>query len=190
MNVSKGSGFGKAIVLALLMLTAMFCSPEASAQRVAIKTNTLDYFVMSPNLSLEARLSRKLTLQLGVAVNPFDKKVFDCKLTNYRVEPELRYWFNRPMARHFIAVSALAGSCSLDLRGRNFVGDAVALGLSYGYALVLSDHWNMEAEIGLGVASFNGYHYNDPDPRPSERNFNRVLPVPVRFALSFAYIFK
>ncbi|MDE5632736.1 MAG: DUF3575 domain-containing protein, partial [Muribaculaceae bacterium] len=25
-------------------------------------------------------------------------------------------------------------------------------GISYGYALVLSNHWNMEAEIGLGRA--------------------------------------
>lgn len=145
---------------------------------------------MSPNLTLEARLSRVLSLQVGVSANPITKPISGIKLANFRVEPELRYWFNRPMARHFVALSATGGACSLQLNDRFFQGDAVAAGISYGYALVLSKHWNMEAEIGVGLAHIKGYNYEGAENAPDAPNFSRFLPVPIRCGLSFSYIFK
>lgn len=162
---------------------------DASAQRVSLKTNTIDWAIMSPNMALEARLSRRVSLQLGVAVNPFKFSVFDARLSHYRVEPELRYWFNRPMARHFMALSATAAGFNLRYRDHRFVGDAVGAGISYGYALVLSDHWNMEAEIGVGLAHVKAYDYKGEE-RPVRKNFSKAVPVPIRAALSFAYIFR
>ena len=64
------------------------------------------------------------------------------------------------------------------------------MGVSYGYALVLGSHWNMEAEIGVGFASVRGYYYKGADNKPVDVNYSRILPVPVRLGLSFAYIFK
>lgn len=173
-----------------LALVALFSAPDVAAQRLALKTNALDYFILSPNLTLEARLSRRVSLQLGIAANPFKTSIADVKATNFRIEPEMRYWFNRPMARHFVAVSATAGFYSLRLREHYFSGDAVSLGVSYGYALVLGKHWNMEAEIGVGLASVRGRKYVGEANKPDDINYNRFLPVPVRFGLSFAYIFK
>ncbi|MCM1310244.1 MAG: DUF3575 domain-containing protein [Bacteroides sp.] len=169
----------------------LLMSPGVSAQRVALKTNALEYLVMSPNLTLEARLSRVLSLQVGVGVNPITKPIGGIQLTNFRVEPELRYWFNRPMARHFLALSATAGNCEVELKNRVFKGYVMAAGISYGYALVLSKHWNMEAEIGVGLGHFRGYHYNNKVSRqPASFNCFHTLPVPIRFGLSFSYIFK
>ncbi len=176
-----------AIPLLLFILTAQ----NVKAQRVAMKTNTLEYLVLSPNLTVEARLSKVLSLQLGVAANPITKPIAGLRASNFRVEPELRYWFNRPMARHFLAVSATAGFYSLKLNDRIYRGDVVAAGISYGYSLVLSKHWNMEAEVGVGLGSFRGYHYNGATGKaPAAPNFNRILPVPIRFGLSFGYVFK
>lgn len=175
--------------LLILIIVAM-ASLGLSAQKVALKTNTLDYLLLSPNLTVETRLSRVLSLQVGLACNPISKSFFQVKTTNFRIEPELRYWFNRPMAKHFVALSATAGTYSLGFRSHILQGDAVAVGFSYGYSLVLSKHWNMEAEIGLGVGNFHAYHYLRGNPRPSLTNFNRTLPVPVRVGLTFGYIFK
>jgi membrane protein len=177
------------IVLFIVFLNSILFS-STHAQRIAIKTNALEYLVLSPNLSLEARLSRKLSVQLEVGGCPITRPVGGIKLSNFRVEPELRYWFNRPMARHFVALSATAGSYSLRLKERYFTGDVIGAGVSYGYALVLSDHWNMEAEIGLGLASLKGYNYKGANNVPEKKNFSRIYPVPIRVGLTFAYVFN
>ena len=178
------------LLCALALLLGAFAAQNTYAQRLALKTNALEYLTLSPNLTLEARLSRVLTLQLGLGGNPITKPIGDFKATNFRVEPELRYWFNRPMARHFVTLSATAGFYNLQLKDRLYQGDVIMGGISYGYALVLSRHWNMEAEIGVGLGQFHGYHYNKATPRPRLPNYRGIKPVPVRFALSFGYIFK
>lgn len=179
----------KAISTGLLIALSFVCAPRMEAQRVALKTNTIDWVALSPNLGVEARLSRRLSLQLAIAANPFTFPVFDTKWTSFRVEPELRYWFNRPMARHFVALSMTAATFNFRHAQRYFQGDAVAAGISYGYALVLSNHWNMEAEVGVGLAHVSAYNYKAGE-RPKSKNFSRALPVPVRLGLSFSYIFK
>ncbi|MDE7388292.1 MAG: DUF3575 domain-containing protein [Muribaculaceae bacterium] len=190
MHVSLRSLAGKIALFLSLVAAAFAMSPGASAQRIALKTNAIDYMILSPNLTLEARLSRVLSIQLGLAACPITKPIHDIKLTNFRVEPELRYWFNRPMARHFVALSFSAVNYSLRHADRYFTGDAVLAGVSYGYSVVLSDHWNMEAEIGVGIGTFSGYDYVGANNKPDGNNFRHVLPVPVRFGLSFGYIFK
>ncbi len=179
----------KAFLTGLFVTLALLCAPDAQAQRVALKTNTVDWVALSPNLAVEARLSRRLSLQLAFAANPLSVSVFDTRWTNYRVEPELRYWFNRPMARHFIALSATAAAFNFRHATRHFQGDAVAAGISYGYALVLANHWNMEVEVGLGLAHVSAFNYKGDD-KPDTKNFSKVVPVPIRLGLSFAYIFK
>lgn len=173
----------------VLLVISTCLAPDVCAQRVALKTNTIDWLALSPNLTLETRLSSRLTLQLGLAANPTHISIADLQLTNFRVEPELRYWFNRPMAKHFIALSTTAGSYNLRYKDHHFMGDAVAAGVSYGYALVLGSHWNMEMECGVGLAhlSAKNYHGNNV---PAARNYNRLMPVPIRLGLSFSYIFK
>lgn len=181
--------FGKIAGLLCILASALFCAPDANAQRIALKTNALEYAILSPNLALEARLNKKLSLQVAVATCPINKPIGSVQFANFRVEPELRYWFNRPMAKHFIALSATAGSYSLRHKDRHFTGDMVAAGISYGYALVLSKHWNMEAEIGIGIGSFKGYDYEGVENKPDTKNYDRILPVPIRLALTFGYVF-
>lgn len=165
---------------------------SASGQRLAIKTNTLDWLIQSPNLSLEARLNRRLTIDLGVACNPIKRTIYSPKLSlrNFRIHPELRYWFNRPMARHFAGIALEAGSFDLRFDNRHLTGDGVAAGITYGYALVLSRHWNVEFSIGAGLAKVWGLDYRDPDKRPDTRNMSKWVPVPIGTGVTFSYIFK
>lgn len=179
----------KAISSIAILAVSLLAAPRAQCQRLALKTNAIDWIALSPNLALEAAISSRISLQLNVSGNPFKFEVFNTKLTNWRVEPEIRYWFNRPMARHFIALSATATGFSLRHKDHKFIGDAIAAGISYGYALVLSDHWNMEAELGVGLAQVKAYDYKG-DKCPGTKNYSKVLPVPIRVGLSFSYIFK
>lgn len=174
----------------ILLLAVFACSPWASAQRVALKTNVIDWLTLSPNLTLEGRLSRHWSLQFGVATNPTHIKIADFQSTNFRVEPELRYWFNRPMARHFLGLSATAALYNMHGKKHVYTGDAVGFGLSYGYAVVISDHWNFEAELGLGIANFSGKRYPTGEKAPAQKNWNTWQPVPIRLGVTFAYVFK
>ena len=174
----------------LSILSFTLCYVPAKAQRVALKTNTLDWVLMSPNLTLDTRLSRRVTFEIGVAGNPLDKTVYgsDIKLKNLRIEPSLRYWFNRPMARHFMGVAFSGGV--FNLREHCYKGNGVAAGLTYGYALVLNRHWNVEFTLGLGMARVWGYNYLYQNGQPATTNMSRWVPVPVGTGISFSYIFK
>ena len=175
--------------MAVFLLMA-FVSPDVKAQRIALKTNSLEYLMLTPNLTVEARLSQKLSLQMGLAANPISRPIAKTVMKNFRVEPELRYWFSRPMTKHFVALSLSAVDYSLQFNERYYRGDIFAGGFSYGFALVLGRHWNMEVEAGIGIGSFRGYHYKGEGNRPDEPNYHKVLPVPMRCALTFGYIFK
>lgn len=175
----------------LVMLTMLALTPiGVSAQRIALKTNALEYAIMEPNVAFEARLSQRLSIQLGVAACPVTKSIANVRITNFMVEPELRYWFNRPMARHFVALSFGAYDYSLRWKDTHFMGDAVGAGVSYGYALVLNRHWNMEFELGVGLASLRAKKYYEGQIPPEQYNYSKITPAPVRLALNFSYIFK
>lgn len=177
-------------MIAPILLAVLFLAPfKAGAQRIAIKTNALEYLALTPNLAIETRLNKTLSLQLSLSANPVKRPICGYALPHFSIEPELRYWFNRPMARHFIALSFSATAFNFELKDRYLKGDAVGAGISYGYALVLSEHWNMEAEVGLGLASVSAYDYRGSTNMPETKNLRKVMPVPIRLGLSFSYIF-
>ena len=145
-----------------------------NAQRVALKSNLIDWATLSPNLAVEMRLNQRLTLDISAAANPFS----------------LRYWFNRPMARHFMGISLLGGLYNVKFKEHLYEGDIWAAGLTYGYAFVLSRHWNMEATLGIGMAKLRAFDYREGEEKPATPNLSKWSPVPIRLGLSFSYIFK
>lgn len=174
----------------LLLLLLGFVCNTALAQRVALRTNLLDWAMLSPNLTLESRLSSRLSLGIGFAANPFKLNIADTRLENFRVQPELRYWFNRPMARHFMGFALLGGLYNFHHKATNRKGDIFAAGFTYGYALVLSRHWNVEFTAGIGLGKTRFFKYNDGEPRPDSPNNSKWIPVPMNVGVSFTYIFK
>lgn len=161
-----------------------------NAQRVALKTNVIDWATLSPNLALEMRLNQRLSLDISATTHPFSFTIADVKATHVRLQPELRYWFNRPMARHFVGLSFLGGLYNVKVNHRFYEGDIWGAGLSYGYAFVLSRHWNLEATLGVGMARLRAFKYGEDEQKPDTPNWYRWSPVPIRLGLSFSYIFK
>lgn len=179
-----------ALLLALMAL--LLSAVPASAQRVALKTNAVDWLLCSPNAAMEFRLSDRLTFDLGVAVNPFSSTPYgkNIKLQNFRFNPEIRYWFNRPMARHFVGVALTGGSYNLKFNDHYYKGDIAAAGVTYGYSLVLGRHWNVEFSLGIGVGRTWGYDYRGESGKPDNNNVNKWILVPIRTGVSFSYFLK
>ncbi len=179
--------FIKKVLFAVLFVMA--CN-NAFGQRVALRTNIIDWATLSPNLTLEARLSNRLSLGMGFVGNPFRVKIADTRFNNFRFQPELRYWFNRPMAQHFMGVALLASNYDLRHKETIWQGDLFGAGLTYGYALVLNRHWNVEFTAGVGIGKTRYFKYEQESQKPASPNYSKWAIVPMNIGVSFTYIFK
>lgn len=137
----------------------------ANAQSLAVKSNLLYDVTGTINGGVELPLSKKWTLDVSGNYNPFTNS--DGKRwKHWLVQPEARYWFCQRMDGHFIGAHALAmkynvGGLNTDFKlfGTNFAslkdhryeGWGVGGGVTYGYSWILSQHWNVEAALGVGL---------------------------------------
>lgn len=168
----------------------VFACQSSFGQRVALRTNVLDWATLSPNLSLETRLSGRFTLGLGLSGSPVKVTVMDTRFNSIRFQPELRYWFNRPMAKHYMGLALLASNFDLKHKTTLQQGDIFAAGLTYGYALVLGRHWNVEFTAGVGVGPARYFDYLEHEDKPSSPNVSKLMIIPMNIGVSFTYIFK
>lgn len=150
-------------ILFVLLAFIGFISP-AMAQKVAVKTNLLYDATSTINLGTEFGLSPKWTLDVSANYNPWTYSN-NKKWKHWLVQPEARYWFCNKMMGHFIGFHTIAGSYNIGnvnavfkflgtdfskLKDYRYEGWFVGAGVAYGYSWVLSKHWNLEAELGIG----------------------------------------
>lgn len=137
-----------------------------SAQDAALKTNLLYDATLSPNLGVEIRLAPKWSLDVTGQFNLW--KLSDGKQwRHWAAMPEARYWFCNAFNGHFLGLHVFGGQYNIgrvnldfDFLGTDFSvlkdtraqGWFVGAGLGYGYDWILSRHWTLEAEIGIGWA--------------------------------------
>lgn len=161
----------------LLVSAAMVCGSSAFAQKAALKTNLLNDVLTTPNIGLEVATAKKQTFNIVYGLNPWEYG--DGRQAKHWVlMPEYRWWTCSKFNGHFIGVHALggefnAGNINVPVPGAFFGGDNIAkeikrvdapavsnryeggflgAGFTYGYQWILSKHWNLEAEAGVGVA--------------------------------------
>lgn len=76
----------KRYLLTVLLVLMASLPRMASAQDVALKTNGLYWLATTPNLGLEVALSRKVTLDLSAAYNPW----------TFKDDKKMRFWLAQP----------------------------------------------------------------------------------------------
>ncbi len=186
----------KALSLILFLATGLFFS--AQAQKTSIKTNIPYWFTATPNLSFEFALGEKVSLELSSGFNPF--KFGDTKqIKHWVVWPELRYWLCQTSNGHFFGFHGVGGEYNIGgwdipidrfagLKTRRYQGNAVGLGLSYGYQWILNDRWGLEFTVGGGFARFNYevYSLGENGQKIGENKKNYFGPT--KGALSIVYI--
>ena len=190
----------------ILLLTLMImscCYTKLSAQEWAVKTNLLYDATTSINIGVEKALAEKWTLDLSGNWNPFQFSE-NKKWKHWFVQPEVRYWTCRKFGGHFLAGHLWGGQYNVgnidnlpDFLGTNFSqladhryeGWFVGAGVGYGYAWMLGKHWNLEAQICIGVA------YTDYDkaycPKCGEiiSHNDHIYYGPTKAAINLVYLF-
>ena len=170
------------------LLLLIFSSQTVFGQKFTFSTNVLSWATLSPNIGVEAILSSHVSLDLNLTVHPFDYKSDPMQFVV--VQPEVRYWLGRPQARHFFGLNAFYVDKNFTLNDDRYKGHGFGAGVSYGYSWVLSDHWNIEASLGVGIMRVRQFNFGKEESQPAEINYEKWLPVPSKCAVSFVYILK
>ncbi len=120
------------------------------AQRLAVKTNAVGWaFYGTLNLGAEVALAPRWTLDVQGFYNPWEFS--DHKQSKFRaVQPELRHWFCRKFAGHFVGLHGGYADYDFGMNKYRYDGWTTSLGASYGYSLPVAAHWRVEANLGLG----------------------------------------
>ena len=170
----------------LLLIGSM---ATATAQRISLKTNALYWMAESPNLGVEFRMNRHVTLNVEGIVSRLG--ISDIHVKGEAFTPELRYWLSaRPQAGHFIGLMGVATHYNLRHQDCRHNGDALGGGLTYGYSFVLSKRWSLEATIGAGMAHCHEMSWNKEEPQPNSANVKEWKPIPVKAGISFVYLLR
>lgn len=174
-----------------------------AATVVGVKTNLLYDALLSPNLGLEVGLSRKVTLDVSGNLNLWPINGHTWK--HWQVQPEVRLWLCQRFSGHFFGLEAHGGQFNtggidfgLNLLGTDFrklkdaryQGWQVGGGLTYGYAWIMSQHWNLEAELGVGYSYVRYDSYpcaSCGTKRESDRSHNYWGVTKAQLALVYVF---
>lgn len=188
----------------ILLYFCIIFSSFLSAQKVAVKTNALYWATLTPNVALEVALGDQFTTDWHFLYNPWTFSE-NRKMKLMAAQPEFRYWFCERFNGHFIGMHLLGGIYNIGnidadfkllgadfgmLKDHRYEGWMVGAGVGYGYQWILSKHWSIEAEIGLG------YIYTRSDKFECttcgdklEENVPHHYGGPTKFALNVMYVF-
>ena len=190
-----------------ILLAALFLLTFANvtwAQDIALKTNLFyGAYTYTPNLSVELGLGPRTTLDVGAGYNPWNLNGSDTnnkKLVHLLGEIEYRYWLCEKFNGHFFGVHALGakynisghelpllfGKGSKDFR---YEGWAIGAGISYGYQFILSQRWNLEANIGIGYAYLDYDRYDCQKCGTQIDSAQRDYFGPTKAGISLVYTF-
>ncbi len=171
----------------LCVAVALFCCSTAMAQdddkkaskadsspkqgitgnRYAVKTNLLMDGAGVANLGVEIAACNRLSVDIPVMFSPYAYSD-DWSLKVIALQPEVRFWLKNVFSGHFIGVHAEAGIFNVatdsDYRYESYDNEpSWGAGLSYGYAMMLTNHLGLEFTLGAGYIymKYNKYYNVD-----------------------------
>ncbi|MCD8297093.1 MAG: DUF3575 domain-containing protein [Prevotella sp.] len=188
----------------LLLVLPLVLAQGMRAQDFALKTNLLSDVFLNVNLGAEVGLSPKWTLEAEAEVNTWTLS-HGRRWKHWAVQPEARYWLCDRFAGHFIGFHVQGGQYNIGgfdgwynlfgtdasrLKDSRYQGWFGGFGVSYGYDFILSDHWNLEGEIGIGY-SYTHYDRFECEicNRKVEKGVNHNYVGPTRLAINLVYLF-
>ena len=191
------------ILVAILVLTVS--NRYASSQNLMIKANLLYAgATFTPNLGAEMRLGNRSTLDIRNAYNPWnliESAGNNKKNVHWMTQAELRYWSCRSFDGHFFGIHLIASQYNISKMNLDFIlgedsekyrfqGFGLGTGVSYGYQWLLSKNWNLEANIGIGVALLKYDRYECRQCGKQKGSERLIYWGPTRFGINLVYFIK
>ena len=166
--------------------------PERDYDRWAIKSNALYLAAGVTNIGGEYAFHPHWSVDLPLVYSPYTI-ARRYRMRFLYIQPEARYWLDRPMKGHFFGVHLHAGVFNVSLDNKNRYQSEKGFhgaGISYGYAMPLSRRWSMEFTVGVGYA-FTKYctYYNVPNGIRYEKDLPYHYWGLTKLGLNFVYRF-
>jgi hypothetical protein len=166
--------------------------PERDYDRWAIKSNALYLAAGVTNIGGEYAFHPHWSVDLPLVYSPYTI-ARRYRMRFLYIQPEARYWLDRPMKGHFFGVHLHAGVFNVSLDNKNRYQSEKGFhgaGISYGYAMPLSRRWSMEFTVGVGYA-FTKYctYYNVPNGIRYEKDIPYHYWGLTKLGLNFVYRF-
>ena len=192
----------KARIITLIIAAFVGVGTLGAQNRWALKTNVLHDATASVNLALEWGFAPHWSVEASGSLNWWDLPD-GLSLRHAIAQPELRYWFCDRFSGWFVNAHAIGGYAP-KVGGlwdfsqyyekfpnlKNFyLQKAIVLGggVGFGYDFIISRHWNLELEMGLGYMFVKGDEYSDGVLILQGSKFDYIGPT--RLAVTFSYLF-
>lgn len=188
-NRANGANGANEVDAAIPVATEL---PERDYDRWAIKSNALYLAAGVTNIGGEYAFHRHWSVDLPLVYSPYTL-ARTYRMRFLYIQPEARYWLDRPMKGHFFGVHLHAGVFNVSLDNKNRYQSEKGFhgaGISYGYAMPLSRRWSMEFTVGVGYA-FTRYctYYNVPNGLRYEKDRPYNYWGLTKLGLNFVYRF-
>ena len=188
------------------LLTILVCMMGVFgyAQKWVVKSNLLYDVTTTMNVAAEVSLSPKWTFDMSANWNPWDFSA-NKKWKQLSFQPEVRYWFCETFNGRFVGAHLLGGIYNMgnwntgftflgtdfgQLQDYRFEGWMLGAGIAYGYQWLLSRHWSLEAEIGIGYVYSRYDKYECPHCGDLlEENKPHNYFGPTKAAINLIYVF-
>ena len=164
--------------------------PQASAQYFGVGTNAALLATGTLNVSLEATLAPHWTTEVSLMWNPVKTRKLQAGVI--AIQPGVRYWFFEEYAGHFLSAHLAAAQYDVGNVRFHRKGWLAGIGISYGYAWLLSTRWNLTLEAGAALYWMKDDkrdHYVPPLQDEYIRRSRRVTFGPSKCAVTFSYLF-
>lgn len=188
--------------LCLLFLSLSVATGMRAQGRFAVKTNLLYDATATVNAGVEVGLAPRWSFDLSGNYNAWSFN--ERKWKHWMLQPEARYWFCDYFTGHFVAVHGIGGKYNFGnipnnikflgtdlsmLTDHRYEGYAVGAGIAYGYAWILSRHWNIEAEAGFGYMYtwFDKFKCDACSTRVGNGDHHYIGPT--KLAVNVVYVF-
>ena len=193
----------------LSLALCIFTSLGLSAQKYVVKTNVLYDLTATFNAGIEIALSPRWTLDISGNFNPWkfgkvksDNPVADQagarkRWKHWMLQPEFRYWFCQRFGGDFLGFHAIGGCYNVGgigpftaVKEHRYQGWGIGGGIAYGHSWIISRHWNIEAELGIGYIYSRNDKFNCLGcGRKIDEDRSRNYFGPTKAAINLVYVF-
>ena len=159
------------------------------------KINAVPLAGLVANAGVEFKISPRFSIDIPFLYSPYNISSTK-KIRVLALQPELRYWVNKRFNGHFFGLHThvmwfnTAGIIkNKDLRYQDS-GDKPLLGagISYGYALPISEKFDIEFTLGVGYAKYSyDSFYNVPNGQKLGHNISKDYWGITRLGVTFSY---
>lgn len=182
--------------LLIIAMVAMIAT-KGMAQIVSVNTNVLMDAAMAPSFGFELALTKKSTFALD---GFFSTNMVTKHVKVLALQPEWKYYFSgRPMYRHYIGIGAIGTRHKMRIRSRWYDGHMLGAGLTFGYAMPITDRFYIDFHSSLGFLVREDRTWLNKDNYPAYHtdengmvytNSHGTSLSPVKVGINMSYILK